>query len=71
MGLCGTGEGVRTLWSEGVEAIEMFNMVLLRIGVVRVGISSPSPESMEPELGRRVLPGISYKNEEREHNFAD
>ena len=54
-----------------MEAIEMFNMVLLRIGVVRVEISSPSPESMEPELGRRVLPGISYKKEEREHNFAD
>ena len=58
MGSCGTGERAGTLWSEGVEAIEMFNMVLLRIGVERVGISSPSPESMEPELGCRVLPGI-------------
>ena len=63
MGSCGTGEGVRTLWSEGVEAIEMFNMVLLRIGVARVEISSPSPESMDPELGCRV-PGISYERRE-------
>ena len=61
MGSCGTGEGVR---SEGVEAIEMFNMVLLETGVMRIGISSPSPESMEPELGCRIHPGISYKKED-------
>lgn len=64
MGSCGTGEGVRTLWCEGVEAIETFNVVLLRTGVVRIGISSPSPESMEPELGCRIYPGISYKKED-------
>ena len=50
--------------SEGVEAIEMFNVVLLETGVMRIGISSPSPESMEPELGCRIHPGISYKKED-------